>query len=157
MTPSWKKTSTAPRIREVRLLFGERAAYVQLSGSQGRIESVTLYQEVADKLTEAGITAFLLDIREATYPPSQVAEIVARVEWLGRTYPPGRAALWHNGEDPYVVSQLIGALKRSGHNAVDIRKAMQARRALIPREESKAEDGEVWLIDDDPRSATGTR
>jgi hypothetical protein len=91
MTPSWKKKSTAPRIREVRLLFGGRAAYVQLSGSQGRIESVTLYQEVADKLTEAGITAFLLDIREATYPPSQVAEIVARVP-NGSAAPIRRAA-----------------------------------------------------------------
>jgi len=149
MTPSWKTKSTQPRIREVRLLFGGRVAYVQLSGSQGRIESVTVYQEVADELVAAGINAFLLDIREASYPPSQVAEIVARVEWLGRTYPPGRAALWHNGECPYTVSQLVGALRRSSHEAMGVRSALEARRALVVREES-----DVWLIDDaPPRSA----
>jgi hypothetical protein len=145
MTPPWKKKSTAPQIRDVRLLFGGRAAYVQLFGSQERIESATLYQEVADKLTQAGITAFLLDIREATYPPSQVAEIAARAEWLGRTYPQGRAVLWYKGQDPYTVSQLVKALQRCGHEAMGTLNAMAARRFLVPREEP-----DTWLIDDNP-------
>lgn len=152
MTPSWKKKPTAPRINDVRLLFGGRAAYVQLSGSQERIEAATLYQEVADKLTEAGITVFLLDLREATYPPRELANIVARVEWLGRTYPQSRAALWHKGQDPYTVSQLVKALQRCGHDAMGTLSAMAARRFLVPRAESDA-----WLIDDSPAPAAAGR
>lgn len=146
--PSGKRKSSNPQIRAVRLLFGGRVAYVQLSGSQARIESALVYQEVADRLVADGVNAFLLDIRKASYPPSQLADIVARVEWLGRTYPPGRVALWHEGECPYTVSQLVGALQRCGHEAVAIRSAMQARRALLPRPKS-----DVWLIDDEPPGA----
>jgi hypothetical protein len=152
MPQTWKNKATPPRIREVRLIFSGRAAYVKLSGAQGRIESATVYQEVADQLTEAGIRAFLLDIREASYPRHQVADIVARTEWLGRTYPKGRAALWHKGEDPYTVSQLVKALQRCGHQAAGIQRGMAARRFLIPRE-----DADIWLIEDAPRRTATLR
>lgn len=133
MTPSWKTKPTKPRIGDVRLLFGGRAAYVQLVGSQGRVESAAMYQEIADGLNAAGIRAYLLDIREASYPPSQIADIVARTEWLGRTYPRGRAALWHKGESPYTVKQLVSALQRSGHHAAGIENVLEARRVLLPK------------------------
>lgn len=150
--PSRKPKSAPPQVRKVRLLFGARVAYLQLSGSQARIESVTVYQEVADQLVARGVNAFLLDIRQVSYPPSQLADIVARTEWLGRTYPPGRAALWHNGEFPYAVCELVSALQRCGHKATAVRSAMEARRFLIPRE-----NADVWLIDTQPPCAAAMR